>query len=37
MLDNGRFEGGIVPKLVAAISAARGGVRAEIGVTHFVA
>ena len=37
MLDAGRFEGGIVPKLVAAIRAARGGVRAEIGATAVVA
>jgi acetylglutamate kinase len=37
MLVAGRFEGGIVPKLVAAIRAARGGVRAEIGVTQVVA
>jgi acetylglutamate kinase len=31
------FEGGIVPKLQAAIRAARGGVRAEIGMTEVVA
>jgi len=31
------FEGGIVPKLQAAIHAARGGVRAEIGMTEVVA
>jgi acetylglutamate kinase len=37
MLDAGRFEGGIVPKLVAAVRAARGGVHAEIGVTRIVA
>jgi len=37
MLDAGRFEGGIVPKLVAAVRAARGGVQAEIGVTRVVA
>ena len=29
MLGAGRFEGGIVPKLVAAVRAARGGVRAD--------
>lgn len=37
MLAAGSFEGGIVPKLRAAIGAARGGVRAEIGVTRVVA
>ncbi len=37
MLVAGRFEGGIVPKLVAAIGAARGGVRASIGATEVVA
>jgi acetylglutamate kinase len=37
LLDSGRFEGGIVPKLMAAVLAARGGVRAEIGVTQVVA
>ncbi len=37
MLDAGRFEGGIVPKLVAAVRAAREGVRAEIGATAVVA
>jgi len=37
MLDAGRFEGGIVPKLVAAVRAARQGVRAEIGETVVVA
>ena len=31
------FEGGIVPKLEAAVRAARGGVRAEIGATEVVA
>lgn len=36
MLANGSFEGGIVPKLVAAVRAARGGVRAEIGRTAVV-
>ena len=34
MLDRGAFDGGIVPKLVAAIRAARHGVRATIGVTE---
>lgn len=37
MLAAGRFEGGIVPKLAAAVRAAREGVRAEIGVTAVVA
>jgi acetylglutamate kinase len=37
LLDAGRFEGGIVPKLSAAIRAAREGVRAEIGATAVVA
>jgi acetylglutamate kinase len=37
MLAQGRFEGGIVPKLVAAIRAAQGGVQAEIGATAVVA
>jgi acetylglutamate kinase len=37
MLDAGRFEGGIVPKLAAAVRAAREGVRAEIGETAVVA
>jgi len=37
MLDAGAFEGGIVPKLLAAVRAARLGVRAEIGVTAVVA
>jgi acetylglutamate kinase len=34
MLDSGAFEGGIVPKLTAAVRAAREGVRAEIGGTR---
>jgi acetylglutamate kinase len=34
MLDHGAFDGGIVPKLVAAIRAARHGVQATIGVTE---
>jgi acetylglutamate kinase len=33
----GRFEGGIVPKLMAAVRAARGGVRASIGETEVPA
>jgi len=33
LLDRGSFEGGIVPKLRAAVRAARGGIRAEIGET----
>jgi acetylglutamate kinase len=33
----GAFEGGIVPKLTAAVHAARGGVRASIGATEVVA
>jgi acetylglutamate kinase len=37
MLGAGRFQGGIVPKLAAAIRAARGGVRAEIGATRVTA
>jgi len=37
MLGAGVFEGGIVPKLVAAVRAARGGVHAEIGVTRVIA
>ncbi len=37
MLDRGAFEGGIVPKLVAAIRAARHGVRATIGITEVTA
>jgi acetylglutamate kinase len=36
-LDAGEFEGGIVPKLVAAVRAARGGVRASIGATEVPA
>ena len=34
---DGRFEGGIVPKLLAAVRAARGGVRASIGATEVPA
>jgi acetylglutamate kinase len=37
MLGEEVFQGGIVPKLQAAIHAARGGVRAEIGMTEVVA
>ena len=37
MLDGGAFDGGIVPKLVAAVRAARHGVRATIGVTEVLA
>jgi len=37
MLDAGELSGGIVPKLRAAIGAARGGVRAEIGATAVLA
>ncbi len=37
LLGNGTFEGGIVPKLKAAVLAARLGVQAEIGVTEIVA
>jgi acetylglutamate kinase len=36
-LESGRFEGGIVPKLTAAVVAVRGGVRATIGTTEVVA
>jgi acetylglutamate kinase len=34
LLDAGAFEGGIVPKLLAAVTAARLGIRAEIGATE---
>lgn len=37
LLGEGLFEGGIVPKLVSAVRAARGGVTAEIGATAVVA
>lgn len=37
LLDLGVFEGGIVPKLLAAVRAARLGVRAEIGLTEVLA
>jgi acetylglutamate kinase len=36
LLDEGTFDGGIVPKLRAAVRAARKGVRAEIGATAVV-
>ena len=36
-LADGRFEGGIVPKLMAAVRAARGGVKASIGATEVPA
>jgi acetylglutamate kinase len=36
-LDAGAFDGGIVPKLVAAVRAARGGVQATIGATEVPA
>jgi acetylglutamate kinase len=36
-VEEGRFEGGIVPKLLAAARAARGGLVAEIGATAVVA
>jgi acetylglutamate kinase len=37
MLDAGELEGGIVPKLNAAVRAARLGVHAEIGATAVIA
>jgi acetylglutamate kinase len=37
LLDAGTFEGGIVPKLLAAVRAARLGIRTEIGETAVVA
>jgi acetylglutamate kinase len=37
LLGEGAFEGGIVPKLTAAVRAARLGVRAEIGETEVIA
>jgi acetylglutamate kinase len=37
LLDDGTFEGGIVPKLEAAVRAARLGMRAEIGLTAVLA
>ena len=37
LLDDGELEGGIVPKLRAAVTAARGGLQAEIGETAVTA
>jgi acetylglutamate kinase len=37
LVDGGAFDGGIVPKLLAAASAARSGVAAEIGLTAVTA
>jgi acetylglutamate kinase len=37
LVDEGHFQGGIVPKLLAAVQAARGGVQAEIGETAVLA
>jgi acetylglutamate kinase len=37
LVRSGEFEGGIVPKLLAAVRAARNGVAAEIGVTEVLA
>jgi acetylglutamate kinase len=37
MIEDGVFEGGIVPKLLAAAHAARHGVAADIGVTAVAA
>ena len=37
LVGEGHFEGGIVPKLLAAVQAARGGVLAEIGETAVLA
>jgi acetylglutamate kinase len=37
LLDSGTFDGGIVPKLMAAVRAARAGLEAEIGETAVVA
>jgi acetylglutamate kinase len=37
LVGDGSFEGGIVPKLLAAAHAARGGLVAEIGATAVVA
>jgi acetylglutamate kinase len=36
LVDDGTFDGGIVPKLRAAVRAVRQGVRAEIGETAVV-
>jgi acetylglutamate kinase len=37
LVESGEFEGGIVPKLLAAVRAARSGVAAEIGMTEVLA
>ena len=37
LVDEGHFQGGIVPKLMAAVQAARGGVEASIGETAVLA
>jgi acetylglutamate kinase len=37
LLDDGAFDGGIVPKLLAAVRAARLGIRAEVGATEVLA
>jgi acetylglutamate kinase len=37
LIGEGRFDGGIVPKLLAAVTAARGGLVAEIGATAVLA
>jgi acetylglutamate kinase len=37
LLDQGSFDGGIVPKLTAAVRAVRAGVRSEIGTTAVLA
>jgi acetylglutamate kinase len=37
LVDNGVFDGGIVPKLLAAAIAARSGIAADIGVTAVIA
>jgi acetylglutamate kinase len=37
LIAEGAFAGGIVPKLLAAVRAARLGIRAEIGATEVVA
>jgi acetylglutamate kinase len=37
LIGEGSFEGGIVPKLLAAVRAARGGLVAEIGATAVIA
>jgi acetylglutamate kinase len=37
LVEDGEFDGGIVPKLLAAVRAARSGVAAEIGITEVLA